>query len=369
MCRGLHGVTGFVLGCWLCSSVITSWGSALAQGDTSVTLPQVFAVSEPPVPVLPSDPPAGLIFVLPHDLSSATPTFDALGTADAPLSLEYLRFDDAGNGYATFHDGSDAPGSGGVLFIDDLVARSGGTFDVSRDHLITGTEAGLAGPRDLSVADDLGILVVADFVDADIKVFDLDAEGDTAPLFVTSNLGMTAAGEPRKAWGLSYDDDSDRLFVAATDGTVLVYDHYLVNQGKNGPDRVVAPTIAGSKASANLHGISYLADQDILILSDVGVATTADEPGFDTDGKIFVIENASTAEGDTEVKLALSGPDSLLGNPVGLAFDGADLYVAEKSRDLVLRIGGVLKLKGVTDLAPSGAVTVTAPESVALVRE
>lgn len=364
-CKGSDYVTKFVLSWWLCGGGITLWGSANAQGDA----PQVFAVSEPPAPVLPSDPPTGLIFRQPYDLSSAAPTFDASGMAGVPLSLEYLRFDNAGNGYVTFHDGTDVPGSGGVLFIDNLIAREGRTFYASRDYLITGAKAGLAGPRDLAVADSLGILVVADFAEADIKVFDLDAEGDTAPLFVTSELGVTTAGDPRKAWGLSFDDSNDRLFVAATDGTVLVYDHYLVNQGKGGPDRVVAPTVEGAKASANLHGISYLANQDALILSDVGAATTADEPGFDTDGKLFILEDASTAEGDTEVKSQISGVNSLLGNPVGVAFHGNDLYVAEKATNLVLRFDDVLDLSGVTDLSPNGAVTVTAPESVVLAQE
>lgn len=365
MSKGLQRVTTFASWC-LCGSVIALGGSVKAQEDASA--PQVFAVSEPPAPVVPSDPPTGLIFRQAHDLSSAAPTFDASGMASVPLSLEYLRFDDAGNGYVTFHDGTDVPGTGGVLFIDDLMAREGGTFDASRDYLITGAEAGLAGPRDLAVADTLGILVVADFAGADIKVFDLHAEGNTPPLFVTSNLGETASGEPREAWGLSFDDDRNRLFVAATDGTVLVYDHYLVNRGESGPDRVIIPTMKGAKASANLHGISYLAE-DTLILSDVGEATTADEPGFDTDGKLFVLEAASTAEGDTEATFQVSGPDSLLGNPVGIAFDGNDLYVAEKARDVVLRFDDILELKGATDPAPSGAVTVTAPESVALAEE
>lgn len=377
MSKDRNRVTRATLSWWLPSGVMWGgviWGGVLggsvkAQEDASMTAPQVFAVSEPPAPVLPGDPPTGLIFRLPHDLSSAAPTFDVSDRAGEPLSLEYLRFDAAGNGYATFHDGSDAPGSGGVLFIDDFSAREGETFDASRDHLVTGVKAGLAGPRDLALASDLSIVVVADFADADIKVLELDAEGDTVPLFVTTELGKTAAGDPRNPWGLTFDSVRNRLFVAATDGTVLVYDHYLVNQGRAGPDRIITPTVEETKASANLHGVSYLADRDTLILLDVGEATTTDEPGFDADGKLFVLEDASTAEGDTEVKSQISGPASLLGNPVGLAFDGNNLYVAEKARDVVLRFGGVLELTGVTDLAPSGAVTVTAPESVVLARD
>lgn len=349
---------------------VAFWSSVNAQEESSVLSTQMLAVSQPPAPLLPSDPAASLIFRLPSDLSSAAPTFDASGMADDPLALEYLRLDNAGNGYVTFHgDSADMPGTGGVLVIDDLPAREAGTFDASRDHLITGTQTGLAEPKDLAVVDDLSVLVVADFANADIKVFDLAAEGDTAPLFTTVNLGETARGDPRNPWGLRFDSDHNRLFVAATDGTVLVYDHYLVNQGENGPDRVIVPSAAGAKASANLHGISYLADRDTLILSDVGAATTADEPGFDTDGKLFVLENASTAEGSTEVKSQIRGQASLLGNPVGIVFDGNDLYVAEKASDLILRFNDVLDLTGITDVAPNGAVTVPAPESVVLAQE
>lgn len=104
----------------------------------------------------------------------------------------------------------------------------------------------------------------------------------------------------------------------------------------------------------------------MLILSDVGAATTAAEPGFDTDSKLFVPEDSGTAEGNTEVKLELGGPKSSLGNPVGITFDGNDLCVAEKIRDIVLRFNNVLDLMDARDRTPSGAVTVTAPESVAL---
>lgn len=339
--------------------------------------PRIWAVSQPPAPVLPTDPPAGLIFGLPHDLSSAAPTFDAssgtssnaVGIGDAPLSLEYLRFSRAGDGYATFRSGSeDAPGSGGVLFLEGLEARSGGRYGAPGDGLLTGARTGLVGPRDLAVADAPGVLVVADFAAADLKVFDLGARGDVAPRFVTGNLGVTAEGDPRAPWGLAFNDADDRLYVAATDGTVLVYDDYLQGRGEAGPDRVLTPTVGGTKAAANLHGISYLPGRDILIVSDVGAATAAGEAGFDTDGKVFVLENASAADGDTEVRAQLAGPASLLGNPVGLAVDGGTLYIAEKAGNVVLRFDGVLELTGTLDPAPSGAVTVTAPEAVTLTR-
>ena len=370
--RGLLG--SLVVGVIVSTSAVTSAQENVTTNvNVTTSEPLIWAVSQPPAPVLPTDPPAGLVFGLPHDLSSAAPTFDASSGAvdmgDAPLSLEYLRFSRAGDGYATFHSGSgDAPGSGGVLFLDDLEARSGGRYGAPGDGRLTGARTGLVGPRDLAVADAPGVLVVADFAAGDLKVFDLDARGDVAPRFVTGDLGVTAGDEPRAPWGVAFDDADDRLYVAATDGTVLVYDDYLSDQGETGPDRIIKPTVNGARAAANLHGISYLADRDLLIVSDVGAATAAGEPGFGTDGNVFVLENASVADGDTEVRAQLAGPASLLGNPVGLAVDGGTLYVAEKAGNVVLRFDGVLELTGAVDPAPNGAVTVTAPESVTLTR-
>ena len=348
--------------------------SALAGVQAQDTAPAsilVLVISKPPPPAVASDPPQGLVFTLAPDMSASSVTFD---TAGGPQSLEYLRLDAQGDAYITFVDGPVEAAPGGVMVVDDFLNREG--FDPSRDRLITGQNTGLVEPKDLVVADDLGVAIVADFAEAEIAVFDLTASGDAAPRFVTSELGNTTLGttsvdEPRRPWGLAFDADADRLFVGSTDGTVLVFDDYLVNQGEGGPDRVITPTLNGEQVSANLHDLVYLADKDILIATDVGAATTADQAGFDTDGKVFLLENASSADGNTEVKAALAGPSTLLGNPVGAAFDGAgdnaDLLITEKTKDVVLRFNDVLTLSGAVDAAPVGAVTVAQPEAVTLV--
>lgn len=327
---------------------------------------QVLAISDPTTPVLPSDPPPGLIYGLPTDLSATATVFDTATSPSGPVTLEYLRFDPRGDAYLTFDAERDEDVAGGLFVIDDLANRDGGSFDAGRDRRITGAATGLVQPKSLAVADRLGFVIVADFGDASLKVFGTRADGDAAPLFVTDTLGDTAAGEPRAPWGVAFDGAADRLFVAATDGTILVFDDYLIDRGRDGPDRSIVPTRDGEKASANLHDLIYLDALDILIVSDVGAATTSDEPGFDTDGKFFVMEGVSTADGNLEAAVQVSGAASSLGNPVGLAYDGANLYVAEKSRDVVLRFDGVLSHSGTVDLAPSGAVTVLQPESVVL---
>ncbi len=329
-------------------------------------------VSKPPPPAVPSDPSQGLIFRAPLDMSASSITFDTSNTAegeavDAPKSLEYLRLDSAGDAYITFDDGPAEAAPGGVMVIEDFMNRTG--FGSSKDRLITGEAAGLVAPKDLVVADDSGVVIVSDFAEAKVAVFDVLADGDTAPRFVTPELGLTEAGEPRRPWGLAFDAAADRLFVGGTDGTVLVFDAYLADRGEGGPDRVFTPFLGGEQASANIHDLVYLADEDVLIATDVGAATTADQPGFDADGKVFVLENASTAEGETEVKAQLAGSSTMLGNPVGAASHGSDLFITEKTKDAVLRFSGVLGMSGAVDIAPTGAVTVAKPEAVALVSE
>ena len=364
--------------------VLTIVGASKIAGLPSVAhaqkgAAQIIVVSKPSPPVVPSDPLQGLIFSVPMDMSASSVTFNTLGNAESmgeltggaveetgvPQSLEYLRLDTAGDAYITFDDGPSEVAPGGLMVVEDFMNRA--AFDRSRDRLITGEAAGLVEPKDLVVAADLGVVIVADFAETQVAVFDLQANGNAAPRFVTSELGMTSAGEPRRPWGLAFDAAADRLFVGGTDGTVLVFDDYLINAGEGGPDRVITPYLGGEQASANTHDLVYAPDEDLLIATDVGAATTADQAGFDMDGKVFLIDNASAADGETEVKAQLTGPSTMLGNPVGAAFDGTDLFITEKTRDSVLRFANVLSLSGVVDAPPTGAVTVAKPEAVALV--
>jgi hypothetical protein len=322
----------------------------MAQPNTLV------AVSKPPVPVLESDPPQGLLFKTPSSLNSAAIFFDTKG---GPVSLEYLEFYN-GNAYVTFDDGPVAEARGGVMVLTNVMEREGETFDASQDYLITGTQTGLLEPKDLEVVPEHGVMIVADFAGRSIRVFDLAALGDAAPLFITTDLGATEGS----VWGVDFDAAQGRLFVGATDGTVLVYDNFLETEGKDGPDRIITPVVDGVKASANLHDLVYVSEQDLLVAVDVGHATSLDQAGFDADGMIWVLENASRADGNVSARARIAGSNTLLGNPVGLVLDGSDMYVAEKARSLILRFDGVLELTGDNNLAPSAAVTVLEPESV-----
>lgn len=339
---------------WLLSGL----GSAQAPATG-----QLLTVSKPPASLLPTDPPQGLVYASPTDLASAEVFFSAEG---GPVDLGYLVFDSRGDGYLTFDDGPDAAAAGGVMILKGLANRKGGTFEPVRDRLITGRAAGLAEPKDLALAEGLGLVIVADFAAADLKVFDTLRTGDVAPLFTTTDLGQIAGVEPRRPWGVAYDEAADRLFVGTTDGTLLVYDEYLTRQGEAGPDRVVTPTWEGQKVSHNLHELIYQPEIDTVVVTDVGAATTAGQPGFDSDGSLLVLAAASRADGPTPVKAHVHGEASLLGNPVGLVRRGESVFVAENARDLVLRFDGLLSSRGDLEHAPDAAVSVVKPESVML---
>lgn len=128
-----------------------------------------------------------------------------------------------------------------------------------------------------------------------------------------------------------------------------------------GEDRLIVPTSGGVAFAAptNLHGIDYDSQSDSLVVSDVGSAADA------TDGKIYVIPGAKTAQGQTDVTVNIAGPASLLGNPVDLMLSNGHVYVAEKSNGAVLRFDNILNANS-GDVAPDYSVSFTAPESVSV---
>ena len=309
----------------------------------------IFVTSNPAMPTAMTE----FVARLSPNLQTTLTTFN---TSNGVPTVENITFDLTGDAFITFDNGSDT--NGGILVVNRLAeSRNGGTVSNSRDRAIAGASTGLVSPKGLEVADSLGLVFVAENNAAtpSILAFSTQAQGDIAPVFRTTNLGG------RRPWDVDYDPASDRLFVAATDGSVLIYDQYAATQGVNGPTRTIIPSNAGGvKASVNLHGIIYIAASDTLLLSDVGSATSA------TDGQLFTIQNASVANGNVAVRTQIAGTNTLLGNPVDVTFDGANLYVAEKAGDRVLRFDNILNQSGVLNIAPNLSVNRNKPESVAL---
>jgi len=321
--------------------------------DDPTELDAVFAVSNTP------DEGDDFVVGLEPDLSDVLSTFDTTGATTNP---ENLTFDGGGDGFLTFDDG-DMPSQGGILVIDGLAAGRD-TFDASKDRVIMGEATGLVGPKGLDVVGSLDIAIVADFGAQDIKVFSTDVEGNAAPLYVTDDLG----DDTRSVWDLDYEPGNDTLFVAATDGTVLIYEGYSSRYGVDGPDRVITPTKGDDKVSANLHGIVYVASLDALILSDVGAATTPDQEGFDADGQLFTLEDLGDADGEVPVTARVRGSNTTLGNPVDLSYSGDTLYIAEKTKDTLITYDRdqILGRPGDWNIKPASSAKVDNVESVAL---
>ena len=322
--------------------------------DAATEIDALFAVSNTP------DSGNDFVVKLAPDLSDRLDAFDTTGATANP---ENLTFDGDGDGYVTFDNG-ETPSQGGILVVNRLAtSREDGTFDASEDRVITGNKTGLVAPKGLDVVDSLDVAIVADFGAKDIKVFSTQADGNAEPLALTSDLG----GDMRSVWDLDYDPLSDTLFVAGTDGVVLVYEDYSSDYGADGPERELTPSKGGDKVSSNLHGIVHVASQDLLILADVGAATTPDQSGFDTDGALYILTDIAEANGSIEVTARVRGPNTTLGNPVDITFDGSTLFVAEKTKDKVLAFDELLDYdRGDWNIKPSTSAEVDNAESVAL---
>lgn len=132
-----------------------------------------------------------------------------------------------------------------------------------------------------------------------------------------------------KLWGI-HMVGADLYAVADLTGDIVLFRNFMTNASGNiaATKRV---TIAGL---VRTHGITYSASDDVMILTDVASATSA------TDGGLIVIKNFSSVFASTSAagtialtnQVRVYGPNSLLGNPVDVAYDSATkyIYVAER---------------------------------------
>lgn len=299
---------------------------------------------------------------LSSDLTASQATFTGITSA---TSVQNVFVTGSGDGYLTV----DLAGTlGGIVYVPSLCVENGdgctnggSTIGVG-NRFIAGAATGLIAPKGIIEAEER--LVVADNgAPGAIRVFARAATGNQAPAFTVTNItGAT------NVWDVTYNEGDDMLFVAGTNGVVLVYDDFFARGADATPTRTITPSdAAGVKISVNLHGIAYDADADVLVLSDVGAAMGDGSAG---DGQIFTIDNASTAMGSVQPRLRIAGAATSLGNPVDVALsEDGDLFVAEKANDRVLRFDDVLTATGLVTTAANASFAVTKAESVSLANE
>ena len=154
--------------------------------------------------------------------------------------------------------------------------------------------------------------------------------------------------------------------VSGSDRSTTVETERLQNAGLEFFCPHTAESVAGagvvvySSAIKPGRNVAYDAASDTLILSDVGDMMST------SDGAIFVIAAASTADDQVQVAASIRGDATKLGNPVDLAFDGANIYVAEKSNSAVLRYDAILGYTDANNTAEDATIEVTNAESVQL---
>lgn len=298
----------------------------------------------------PADLTNDAIVTLSNDLSSTTATFDGF---DGITNVQSIDITGDGIAYITVDV---ADGEGGIVVIDGFTSAEPMAVGMG-SRMIGGVDAaGLVSPKGIEIIESMNVVLIANFGANNIKGFTLDAEGDVAPTVFIDDLGATGAS----IWDILYVEASDTLYATGTSGDILAYDNFSQDLGTNGV-RVVSPGNADlEKVTINLHGLAYAADSDTLIVTDVGAADDA------TDGHIYAVPNISSAQGNTAVNLHILGPDSMLGNPVDVAWDGSGLYVAEKANSAFLYFGNLLDMTGMMDSTPTYTLDAANPESLSI---
>lgn len=133
-----------------------------------------------------------------------------------------------------------------------------------------------------------------------------------------------------KLWGIHFDGTTLYAIVDLT-SDLVAYNNFLSNSsGPLMPSKRV--TIEGL---VRTHGITYSSVENTMVLTDVAAAAS------DSDGGVIVIKNFSTVFSSTANngmistanQIRIYGPNSMLGNPVDVAYDNVTkmIYVAERA--------------------------------------
>ncbi len=209
----------------------------------------------------------------------------------------------------------------GFLDIDDLIG--GSVINVG----VTGT-SDMMSPREVAVNGNL--FVVADNADVD---GDTNTPDGRLYVYTMSNGSFSLRNvitTDFKLWGITFNGNDLYAVVDATN-ELAVFTNFLSN--------TATTTLSASKrivieGIVRTHGITYDAGSDVLVMTDIALASNGQD-----DGGFHVIENFTnklnaTSNGAT---LALSsqtrvtGSSTLLGNPVDVAYDADSqtVYIAE----------------------------------------
>lgn len=272
-----------------------------------------------------------------------------------------LAVDALGNAYVGTPDGA-------VSVISRLTTQRGtganDSFDLAydRDIAIAGSIFGGGGgpqsPGELDVDIDTDLIIVCDQGGAGIYVFGRSTGSDAEELRFLTDAFTAGSAEPV---ALDYDAENDRLWVGVSNGVVYVYDSFVRNPGTS-PDRFLTPSnaLGTVQVSTSISSLVYDDERDVLLLADVGVASGAGD-----DGALYVFQGASTASGLVAPDVTFDGGVPGLDDPVSIAWNGADLWVADRGNGEVARFADVLMATG--PASPAATTAVADVSAIALV--
>lgn len=129
-------------------------------------------------------------------------------------------------------------------------------------------------------------------------------------------------------WGIQANGN-DLFAIVDNSNQLAVFNNFY-----NRPDGPLEPSsIVTVEGIVRTHGITYIADKDMMILTDVGEAASG------TDGAFSVIKDYSLAAVDGTIsmseQLRIAGDRTYLGNPVDVAYDDVKdrIFIAERKNE------------------------------------
>ena len=299
------------------------------------------------------------------------PRLAELRNVGSTRSIQSIAVAADGTGYVTFDGVAGSTTRGGVIRVPNVGTGTNATIAGGTGRLY-GSLVGLTAPKGIFVdsirtavttggaATTFQALFISDFAAGTIVVHNAASTGNVAPVFTVSDLGGA------KPWDSFYDRDADRLFVAATNGTVLIYNTLSTRRGAATPSATITPTFRGAKVTVNLHGIDivdgFSGTGDQIVLTDVGDAASA------TDGALLAIPFAGTEAGtvNTPVSFINRGARTNLGNPTDVIVMNGAAIVSEKANSMVMRFENLSALAGEFNSGPTFTRAAASPEGVDL---
>ncbi|MBG9376609.1 hypothetical protein I5907_10210 [Panacibacter sp. DH6] len=185
------------------------------------------------------------------------------------------------------------------------------------------TDTSLSSGRELAYDKKNDVLFIANNTDSTIRLYRN-----------FNNLSGNVTGEKVKIsgqpWGIIYDEMMDKL-VVVIDLAAMRLDIFdnpaMLHTGNAAASRSLDIKDRPNGTFSRLHGITYNAEADVLIVTEIGeaaapVTPTPGKPAFNADGGIYVINNGAaklSSGGSVYADAVIYGANTGLGNPVDVA--------------------------------------------------